>query len=500
MEAAAEEHKKNIESCYQGRFLRQQRRIAGGNKETMMRMTIGSALLAALLASGPAAAATPSGASQAEAQALDIAKRTIALRSVQGPGNQTAQVGELYRQVLIASGFAAGEISVTPLGDTAYFMARWPGSDPKLKPLVISGHMDVVAANPKDWERDPFTPVVENGYLFGRGSSDMKTDGAMAVTALIEMKRQGFRPKRDIILVFSGDEETDMKTSEALAAKLANAELVLNIDGGGGTLDDKTAKPLYFVWTAAEKTYADFELSVTNPGGHSSQPRRVNAIYQLAAALTRIGEYQFKPELNEITRLSLANAAKYETPQVAAAMRAFVADPTDRSAIATLTANPATVGSIGTTCVATMLNGGHAQNALPQRATANVNCRIFPGHPVESIRAELERAIADPAITVRDVSEGSVATPASPLRADVKAAVETSLHDVYPGLPVFPSQASGASDSMWFRARNVPSYSISPVFTKPSEDFSHGLNERVPLSNIAPGVRYYVSLFSKLAK
>lgn len=463
-----------------------------------MRTMIVSALSAALLANG--AAAAPAGLSGAAAQALDLAKKTIALKSVEGPGNQAADVAALYRQALVAGGFSPGEISITPLGGTAYFMARWPGSEARLKPLVISGHMDVVAADPKDWERDPFTPVEENGYLFGRGSSDMKTDGAMAVSALVAMKRQGFRPRRDIILVFSGDEETTMKTSEALAAKLKNAEMVLNIDGGGGTLDERTGKPLYFVWTAAEKTYADFELSVTNPGGHSSQPRTVNAITQLAAALTRIGAYQFKPELNEITRLSLANAARYETPGIAAAQRAFVADPTDKAAIATLTANPATVGSIGTTCVATMLSGGHALNALPQRATANVNCRIFPGHPVEEIRTELARVVGDPAVTIRDVSEGSVATAASPLRPDVTAAVEAALHAVYPGVPVFPGQASGASDSMWFRAQNVPSYSISPVFTKPSEDFAHGLNERVPLSNLLPGVTYYVDLFTRLAK
>jgi carboxypeptidase PM20D1 len=451
------------------------------------------------LTATPALAQSKGAAIGSEAQALEIAQRAITFRSVAGAGNQTPQLAAYLRSVLIAGGFAPSDVTVTPVDDTAYLVARWRGSDPAAKPLVISGHIDVVEAKPADWQRDPFTPVVENGYLYGRGATDMKLDAAVAMTALLRMKREGYKPRRDIVLEFSGDEETRMKTSALIAEQLKNAELVINIDGGGGRFAED-GKPQFFTWNGAEKTYADFELSVTNPGGHSSQPRRVNAIYQLAAALTRIGEYQFKPELNEITRLSLANAAKYETPQVAAAMRAFVADPTDRSAIAILTANPATVGSIGTTCVATMLNGGHAQNALPQRATANVNCRIFPGHPVESIRAELERAIADPAITVRDVSEGSVATPASPLRADVKAAVETSLHDVYPGLPVFPSQASGASDSMWFRARNVPSYSISPVFTKPSEDFSHGLNERVPLSNIAPGVRYYVSLFSKLAK
>ncbi|WP_294391292.1 M20/M25/M40 family metallo-hydrolase [uncultured Sphingomonas sp.] len=467
-----------------------------------MSMAAAGVMIVAAAMGVPASAAAPQPGlrPQAEAQALDLAKKAIALRSVTGQGNQTGQVAALFKQALVDSGFPADAITITPVDDTAYFIARWKGLDAKLKPLVISGHMDVVAANPKDWQRDPFTPLVENGYLFGRGASDMKLDGAMAVTALAELKRQGFAPRRDIVLEFSGDEETAMKTSAILADQLKNAELVLNIDGGGGMLDADTGKPLYWVWTAAEKTYADFELSVTNPGGHSSAPRAVNAIYQLSAALTKVGNYQFKPELNAITRASLASAARYEEPKTAAAMRAFVADPADRTAIATLTANPATVGRIGTTCVATMVDAGHAQNALPQRATANINCRIFPGHKPADIMAELARVIGDPAVKIRDVSEGSVATDASPLRPDVSAAVERALHQVYPGVPVFPGQASGASDSMWYRAKGIPSYSISPIFMKDADDFSHGLNERVPVFNIAPGVRYYMTLFSNLSQ
>lgn len=455
---------------------------------------------AILLAVAGTARAAPQGHAQAEAQALDLAKKSIAIRSVTGPGNQTIKVAELYRDTLVAGGWAAGDIAITPFKDTAFIVARWKGSAPGLKPIVISGHMDVVEADPKDWERDPFTPVVENGYLFGRGASDMKTDGALAIAALIEMRRQGFRPKRDIVLEFSGDEETAMATSAIIAGQLKGAELVLNIDGGGGVLDEKTGKPLYFTYTAAEKTYGDFQLTVTNPGGHSSQPRQVNAIYQLAAALTKVANYRFTPELNEITRIALARAAENEPPETAAALRAFVADPADKAAIATLSANPALVGSIGTTCVATQLSGGHAPNALPQRATANVNCRIFPGHSLADIRAELERAIGDPAVKVTDVSEGSVASPASPLRPDLTRAIETSIRKVHPGVPVFPAQASGASDSMWFRNAGVSSYSISPLFSKPSEEFAHGLNERTPLSNIANGIAYYVSLFTTLSK
>lgn len=462
----------------------------------MMRTTMIAGLVATLMAG--AASALPAHP-QAEAQALDLAKQAIALRSVRGPGNKTPDVAALYKAALVAGGFKDSDVTITPVDDTAFLIATWPGSDPSLKPLVISGHMDVVEANPKDWQRDPFTPVVENGYLFGRGATDMKLDGTLAIASLVELKREGYKPKRTIIIEFSGDEETTMKTSGIIARKLSNAELVLNIDGGGGAFDEKTGKPLYFTWSGAEKTYGDFEMTVTNPGGHSSEPRADNAIDQLAAGLVRIGQYHFKPELNELTRQSLEQESKYEDAETGAAMRAFVANPEDKAAIATLTANPATVGRIGTTCVATMVNGGHALNALPQRATANINCRIFPGHPLPEIMAELQRVAADPAIKFTDVTEGSVATPASPMRPDFVKAVETSIHKVYPGVPVFPSQSSGASDSMWFRHVGVPSYGASPVFIKESEDFSHGLNERTPISNIPPAITYYLSLIPALS-
>jgi carboxypeptidase PM20D1 len=457
-------------------------------------------LLASASAVAAHAASGPAAHPQAEAQALDLAQRAIALRSVRGPGNKTPQVAALFRDALIAGGFAPGDVEVTPVDDTAYLIARWRGSDPGLKPLVFSGHIDVVEANPADWQRDPFTPVVENGYLYGRGATDMKLDAALAAAALIELKREGYKPRRDIVLEFSGDEETVMKTSAIIAERLKNAELVINIDGGGGTLDEKTAKPLYFTWQGAEKTYADFELTVTNPGGHSSAPRRENAINQLAAALVRIGNYRFKPEVSDLTRAYFEQAARYESPEIGVAMRAFAANPADEKAIATLAANPATVGKIGTTCVSTMISGGHALNALPQRASANINCRIFPGHKPADIMAELKRVAADPAVQFKDVTEGSVANDASPMRPDFVAAVTKALGSVYPGVPVFPSQASGASDSMWFRYHHVPSYGASPVFTKNSEDFSHGLNERTPLSNVRPAIDYYLSLISDLAK
>ena len=464
-----------------------------------MRAAALAAMMSVMLAGSATAAPWPQHAA-AETQALDLAEKAIAMRSVAGPGNKTPEVAALFKAALVEGGFAPDEVTITPVDDTAYLIARWRGSDPKLGSLVISGHMDVVEAKPADWRRDPFTPVVENGYLFGRGSADMKLDDTVAIATLIELKRQGFKPRRDIVLEFSGDEETRMKTSAIIADKLADADLVLNVDGSGGTLNETTGAPEYFTWEGAEKTYADFQLLVTNPGGHSSRPRADNAINELAAALVRIGRYQFTPELNELTRSYFIKAAGYETPQIGAAMRAFGANSRDAKAIATLTADPAMVGAIGTTCIATMLSGGHALNALPQRAQANVNCRIFPGHKPTEIMDELKRVAAEPKLAITDVSEGSVPTDASPMRPDLIGAVTKAMGAVYPGVPVFPSMLSSASDTMWFRHRHVAGYGVSPMFIKASDDFTHGLNERIPLANIRPSIDFFLVLIPELSK
>lgn len=457
--------------------------------------------IATSLAGAGGVSAKGAGSPQAEAQVLDLAQKAIAIRSVRGEGNRTIDVAKLFGDALIAGGWNASDIEITPVDDTAYLIATWKGSNAALKPLVISGHMDVVEAKREDWERDPFVPVVENGMLFGRGASDMKFEGALAVSSLIELRRQGYKPKRTIIIEFSGDEETTMKTSAIIAEKLKNAELVINIDGGGGALDEATGKPVYWTWQGAEKTYADYRLEVTNAGGHSSAPRPDNAIVQLSQALVKVGAYRFKAEQNEITKGYFKKAAAFtDRPETAAAMRAFAANPADESALATLRADPSMVGKVGTTCVPTMLGGGHAENALPQRAFANINCRIFPGHSKEAIMAELAEVVGDPAVKISDVTEGSVASPASPLRADLMSAVTRAMGKAYPGVPLIPSQASGASDSMWFRAVGVPSYGLSPSFSKDSEDFSHGLNERTRLSNIQPGITYFLSLLTDLSK
>lgn len=290
-----------------------------------------------------------------------------------------------------------------------------------------------------------------------------------------------------------------MATGAIIASKLANAELVLNMDGANGTLDEKTGKPDYFTWEGAEKTYADFRLTVTNPGGHSSEPRAVNAIDELAADLLHIQQHRFKPELNDLSRSYFVNAARWQKPDIASAMKAFAANPSDEKAIRTLSADPAFIGRIGTTCVVTMIDGGHALNALPQRATANINCRIFPGHPRAAIMEELRQAAHDPGMTIEDATEGSVETAASPMRPDVVQAIEHGMHVAYPGVPVFAAMSSGASDSMWFRSHGVPSYGVSPIFIKNSDSFMHGLNERTPVSAIAPAMEDLLVLIPDLS-
>lgn len=460
-----------------------------------MRATL-AFVLAALAPVAAQAQSTP-----AEAQALALSRETIALRSVQGPGNKTIDVARVFARALREGGWAERDIEIVPVDDTAYLIATWPGSDPSLAPIVLSAHMDVVEAKPEDWERDPFTPVVENGYLYGRGASDTKFEASLAVSALIELRRQGFRPKRSIVVAYSGDEETTMKTSKLIAERLKNALLVLNIDGASGTLSEETGKPLYWTWQGAEKTYMDFQLEVTNPGGHSSAPTADNAIVQIAYALERIGAYRFQPQLNDITREYFTKAsAIHPDPLIAAAMKKFATDPTDEGAIAVLRAEPAMIGRIGTTCVPTLVDGGHAINALPQRVTALVNCRVFPGHSRAEIQAELERVADSPAVKFTDATgDTSTESAASPLRPEFVAVFEKGIRAAWGNVPIYPSQSSGASDSMWYRALGTPSYAVAPSFIKESDEFAHGLNERIPLANLGPGITYYRTVLTDLA-
>ena len=433
-----------------------------------MNAPAGFAAALALLVAAPVAAETYPAA---EAQTLALARETIALRSVQGDGNRTAEVAEAFRRALLAGGWAERDIDIVAVDDTAYLVATWPGSDPGLGPVVLSAHMDVVEARRADWGRDPFVPVIENGFLIGRGASDTKFEASLAVASAIELRRQGFRPKRSIVIAYSGDEETTMKTSRLLAERLRAAHIVLNIDGASGLLSEDTGEPLYWTWQGAEKTYIDFQLEVTNPGGHSSAPRPDNAIALLAQALQRIAAHHFTPELNDITRAYFEQVSAIQPDAgLAAAMRAFASDPTDAAAIAVLRGDPIMNGVIGTTCVPTMVAAGHAPNALPQRATAVVNCRVFPGHASGEIQAELERVAATPGVTFSDITgDTSTASPASPLRPEFVAALTRAVRAAWGDVPIYPAQSAGASDSMWYRALGVPSYGASASFIKDSD-------------------------------
>lgn len=293
-----------------------------------------------------------------------------------------------------------------------------------------------------------------------------------------------------------------MATSQIIAKRLSDAELVLNPDFDlNGLLDSATGKPLYYTWQGAEKGYADFELSVTNPGGHSSEPRPDNAITEMARALARIGDYHFPAESNSLSKAFFTARARLETdPALASAMTAFAANPGDAQAVAALRADHDSNPHIATTCVVTQINGGHAINALPQKVTANVNCRMFPGRTRAETLETLRRVAAEPTVQLRDVTEGAVESSPSPLRADFTAAVARGMATIHPGLPIVPSTAKGASDCMWYRAEGVDCYIVSALFMRGEDYRSHGLDERAPIAAIGPALTFYMSLISDLAR
>ena len=462
----------------------------------------GLTTLAALLLTTSAIAApqpTPKSDPALHDQALDLLKTGIAYRTVI-PGDQVPVYAAYLKSVLVRAGFKPDEVKIDAVAGSAVLVARYAGTDPSKKPIVVIDHMDVVEAKKEDWTRDPFTPVVENGYIFGRGSSDDKFDVSIVVTVLSKLKREGWKPGRDVILALSGDEETLMQTARKLSADLKGAELVLNGDAGGGSLTEE-GKPEIYGLQAAEKTYADFAITVTDQGGHSSRPGKTNAIYQLGADLARLAAYRFPAMESEITMAGFKAAAPGKGGVIGEAMRRYVANPKDESAIATLSTDRDFVGQLRTTCVATMISGGHATNALPQKATASVNCRIFPGTPSEEVRQTLVKVIADAGATVVRENDGSIDAPASPLRPDVLAAVTKAVHARYPGLPVVPNIVRpAATDSMFFRALGVPAYGVSGMFMKASDDFAHGLNERVPLDTIDGALAQWESILKDLAK
>ncbi len=464
-----------------------------------MRYTMMAASLALACASMPlnAAQSTVQSASKQLPETMDMLRNAIATQTVEGK-DQVPVLAKYLAAKLESAGFAKSDIEIIPVGRTAALVAHYRGSG-KGKPILISAHMDVVAADPKDWTRDPFTLVEENGYLYGRGTADMKTNVVAVVATMMRFKREGFVPGHEMILVFSGDEETEMASTRVLAERYHDAEFMLNADSGGGTFD-ANLKPVAFEVQAAEKTYADFLLTVTSPGGHSSAPTPDNAIYRLAKALDHVAAYAFPVQHNEITRASFKAIGAHSSGPLAQALLAFSADPNDADAAVVISADPSYVGQLRTTCVATMLDGGHALNALPQRATANINCRIFPGVSIDSVQDALTNAVADPTVKITVQPPPPVQSPPSPLRPDVMAAVTATVHERFPGLEVVPGMSSGASDSMFFRNAGLPSYGVDPTFGKPGDGFAHGLNEKLLASELPAALEFWHSLLTKLAK
>jgi acetylornithine deacetylase/succinyl-diaminopimelate desuccinylase-like protein len=452
-----------------------------------------------VLAAAWVPAARSDTAQQAMPETMAMLRHAIAAQTVEGK-DQVPAFAQYLAGKLESAGFAKSDIEIIPVEHTAALVVHYRGSDKSLKPILLSAHMDVVAANPKDWKRDPFKLIEENGYLYGRGVADMKTNVIALIETFMRFKREHYVPKRSMIMVFSGDEETDMASTRELAKRYHDAEFLLNADAGGGTLNAQ-GKPVVYEIQAAEKTYADFKLTVTSAGGHSSEPDvPKNAIYRLAKALERVAAYQFPVQHSEITLASLKATGEHNTGPIAEAMRAFAANPNDAKAAATLSADPAYVGQIRTTCVATMLDGGHALNALPQRADANINCRIFPGTHVAAVQATLAKVINDPSVKITVRPPPPVESPASPLRKDVVDAVNAVVHQRYPGLDIVPGMSAGASDSMYFRNAGVPSYGVDPSFSKPNDTFAHGLNEKLLASNVPWALEFWYVLLTKFTQ
>jgi acetylornithine deacetylase/succinyl-diaminopimelate desuccinylase-like protein len=433
------------------------------------------------------------------AQAREIFAHIVGIESSIGKGN-VPLVAKYLAERFKSGGFADADIHILPLGETASLVVRYRGKAGGGKPIALMAHMDVVTAKRSDWQRDPYTLTEENGIFYGRGTSDVKQEVALLTATFLRLKAEGFVPTRDLIITFSGDEETAQDTARDLVTAhrdLVDAEFALNGDGGGGVLTEGTAKPLIFYVQGAEKSSAQFLLTTHNPGGHSSQPRSDNAIYDLADALKAVQRYEFPVMWNEWTVGDFKAASKVTEGPIGAAMARFAADPGNVAAAAEISKNPAFIGRIRTTCVATMLAGGHAENALPQSATATINCRIFPGTSAEDVQKTLQ-GLVGPKVDVRQGYDPLVSN-ASPMRADVMKAVAKAVAVSDPGAPVVPTQAAYATDGAVFRNAGIPTYGAGGVFVMDSEVFAHGLNERIRVKEFYNGLVYWYVLIKALA-
>ncbi len=470
------------------------RRDDGATKEPGLRFRNWSLIVICLLL----AMASPSQIDDTTRQlSHDIFKQLIEINTTDSVGN-VSTASEAMAQRFRDAGFPESDLHLLGPNDRKKnLVVRLHGSG-KHKPVLLIGHLDVVEARREDWTTDPFQFVEKDGYYYGRGTQDMKDGDAIMTTTLIRFKKEGFVPDRDIILALTADEEGGTSNGVDWLLKnnreLVDAEFVLNHDGGGILAEH--GKPQMMVVDASEKLYSDYQLTVTNHGGHSSLPVPDNAIYHLADGLARLERYQFPFELTNITRAYYERMAKVATGQRAADMLAILRNPPDLEAVARLSQDPIDNSTMHTTCVATRLSAGHANNALPQTAQANVNCRIVPGHSTEEIRQELEKVLADAKISVRELgglggvmNRRSFAPP--PLRPDVFQPLENVVESMWPGLPVIPDMATGASDGVYTNAAGMPTYCVSGEAIDRDDIRAHGKDERIRADSFYRAVEFY---------
>ena len=440
--------------------------------------------------------------------AHEIFKQLVEINTTDSVGNVTT-AAEAIAARLREAGFADRDVVVAgPTGRKKNMVARVHGSG-KRKPILFIGHLDVVEARREDWTTDPFQFVEKDGFFYGRGSEDMKAGDAMLVTNFIRLKKEGFVPDRDLILALTADEEGGSYNGVDWLVKehrdWIDAEYCINLDGG--EFEKQGDHRLLTAIQASEKVYADFQLESLNAGGHSSVPSSDNAIYHLAAALTRLQNFSFPTQINEITRNYFLKTAELTKGSISGDLRGAAKQPPNASAVMHLSAIPYYNALLRTTCVATMLSGGHAPNALPQTARANVNCRIFPGEDPENIRKTIERVIADSKIAVTAVplraADGSlvqlVTVPPSPLLPEVTHAMDETVQAMWGQLPVIPSMSTGATDGRITRTAGIPTYGISCLFLEINDNRAHGKDERIGIQDFYDGVEFNYKLMKAIA-
>jgi acetylornithine deacetylase/succinyl-diaminopimelate desuccinylase-like protein len=468
------------------------------------------AVLICALCGQTAGAAAPQSDAVTREMAHDIFRQLIEINTTDSIGSTTLAAQAMAKRLLDAGFAPADVIVIGPNDRKGNMVARYRGKvNSKLRPMLIIGHTDVVEARREDWTTDPFKFVEKEGYYYGRGTQDMKEADAIAVTDFIRLKKEGFVPNRDIILALTADEEGGKSNGVDWLLRnhrdLIDAQFALNPDSGGVSTDH--GKPLAVEFEATEKLYADYQVLATNPGGHSSLPKPDNAIYHVADALGALEKSPFPFELNTVTREYFGQMAKIETGQAAADLRAILSEPPDPAAIQRLSQDARYNSTMRTTCVATMLNAGHAPNALPQSAEANVNCRIFPGHSQEDIRLKLIQIFNDPKLTVRyrtdagelaDHGSDRAAMVPPPLRAEVIESLRKVAAKLWPGAPLIPIMETGASDSIYTMNAGIPSYGINGVAVDRDDLRMHGKDERVRIDSYYTGVEFYYQFLKAL--